>query len=46
MVLMCHMIWEDHMIKVSHKHLKVSDHPAKFGGQRHSGSGDVFEFVA
>ena len=26
--------------------IKVSDHPAKFGGQRHSGSGDVFEFVA
>ena len=24
---------------------KVSDHPAKFGGQRHSGNGDVFEFV-
>ena len=25
--------------------IKLSDHPAKFAGQRHSGSGDAFEYV-
>ena len=49
MVLLCHVILQDHLIKVKQfyawEHLMVSNHPAKFGGRRRCGSGDMFVVV-
>ena len=40
MVLMCYLISKGHMIKGSWDFIGGS-HSAKFGGQRHSSSGDI-----
>ena len=40
MVLVCHVISQDHQVPI-----KVSYYPAKFGGHRHSDSGDIVVFV-
>ena len=46
MVLVCHVISQDHVIKGScdfyrWEPLMISHHPAKFGGLRQGGSEDV-----
>ena len=42
MILTCHVILQDHLIKGScDLGRNVSYHPAKFGGHRHSDSGDM-----
>ena len=44
----CHMIFQDHMIKVSCDVMgRSTSHydPIKFGGHRHSGSGDTIILV-
>ena len=53
MVLVCHVISKNHLIKVScdfmdgsASRLMLSHHPAKFGGHRHCGSGDKMFLVA
>ena len=46
MILICHVILQDHVIKGScDLGRKVSYHPAKFGGHWHSGSGDIMILV-
>ena len=47
MILVCHVIFQDHLIKVlcefmGRIFITVSYHPTKFGGHRHFGSGDMF----
>ena len=49
MVLVCHVISQDHMIKGSYDFMGGSPlihHPAKFGGHRHCVSGDMMFVVA
>ena len=49
MVLVCHVISQDHMIKGSCDFMGGSPlihHPAKFGGHRHCVSGDMMFVVA
>ena len=49
MAMACHVILQGHVIKGSRgrswEPLLASHQPAKFGGQRHSGSGDMFLVV-
>ena len=49
MVLFCHVVSQDHVIKESCDFqggaITVSYHPAKFGGRRHCGSGDIMILV-
>ena len=52
MLLICHLILQDHMIKRSYDFmsrslstLNVSHHPAKFGSHRDCGSEDVMDLV-
>ena len=41
-VLVCHVISQDHVMwRYGQKPIKVSYQPAKFGGHKHSGSGDM-----
>ena len=44
MILVCHVVFKGHMIKVTcgQELITVSYDPFKFGCQRHSGSGDLF----
>ena len=43
MILVCPVILQDHVIKGSFDFMgiRVSYRPAKFGGHRYSGSGDI-----
>ena len=46
MILVCHLILQDYVMRGScglygQEHIKVSYHPAKFGGHRLSGSRDI-----
>ena len=45
MVFVCHITFEDHVIKTFYDFMvipfKVSHHRTKFGGHRHSGKGDI-----
>ena len=47
MFLVCHVIKQDQVIKVSSKlwPVKATHYPTKFGGHRHSVSGDIKIFV-
>ena len=55
MLLICHVISQDHVIKESSDFISrspsfiskssVSYHPAKYGCYRHSGRGDIMVFV-
>ena len=48
MLLVCHVISQDHVIKESSDFISrspVSYHPAKYGCYRHSGRGDIMVFV-
>ena len=43
MILVCHVFFHDHLIKVSCDiPITVSHHPIKFGGDKPSSSGDMF----
>ena len=50
MVLACHVILQDHVIKglcdfMGSQPIKLSYHPAKFGGHRYYGCRDIMVFV-